>query len=81
MHTLRDGDDFGKLALINDAPRAATIILKESNVHLLRVDKDHFNRILRDVEANTVRLEEHGREVLVLQKNQPHPHPHHGHYK
>nr|CAD7437946.1 unnamed protein product [Timema bartmani] len=57
--TLQEGDDFGKLALINDAPRAATIVLREG-CHFLRVDKDNFNSILRDVEANTVRLKEHG---------------------
>lgn len=66
--TLAEGDDFGKLALINDAPRAASIVLREPNCHFLRVDKDHFNRILRDVEANTVRLKEHGQDVLVLEK-------------
>uniref|UniRef100_A0A672TB49 Rap guanine nucleotide exchange factor 4-like n=1 Tax=Sinocyclocheilus grahami TaxID=75366 RepID=A0A672TB49_SINGR len=52
--TLHEGDDFGKLALVNDAPRAASI---------------DFNRILRDVEANTVRLKEHDQDVLVLQKS------------
>jgi Rap guanine nucleotide exchange factor 4 len=66
--TLHEGDDFGKLALVNEAPRAATIITSESNCQFLRVDKSHFDRILRDVEANTVRLKEHGKEVLVLQK-------------
>ncbi|XP_044734642.1 rap guanine nucleotide exchange factor 4 isoform X2 [Chrysoperla carnea] len=66
--TLQEGDDFGKLALINDAPRAATIVLRENNCHFLRVDKENFNRILRDVEANTVRLKEHGQDVLVLEK-------------
>lgn len=66
--TLKEGDDFGKLALINDAPRAATIVLKENNCHLLRVDKEHFNRILRDVEANTLRLQEHGKDVLILER-------------
>ncbi|XP_055606466.1 rap guanine nucleotide exchange factor 4 isoform X4 [Uranotaenia lowii] len=66
--TLKEGDDFGKLALINDAPRAATIVLKENNSHLLRVDKEHFNRILRDVEANTLRLQEHGKDVLILER-------------
>lgn len=40
----------------------------EDNTHFLRVDKEHFNKILRDVEANTVRLKEHDKEVLVLQK-------------
>ncbi|XP_068242450.1 rap guanine nucleotide exchange factor 4 [Palaemon carinicauda] len=68
VHTLHEGDDFGKLALVNDAPRAATIILHEDNCHFLRVDKSDFNRILRDVEANTVRLKEHGQDVLVLEK-------------
>ncbi|XP_037562447.1 rap guanine nucleotide exchange factor 4 isoform X3 [Dermacentor silvarum] len=66
--TLHEGDDFGKLALVNDAPRAATITTREDNCHFLRVDKEDFNRILRDVEANTVRLKEHGQDVLLLQK-------------
>ncbi|GFR58560.1 Rap guanine nucleotide exchange factor 4 [Elysia marginata] len=65
---LGEADDFGKLALVNDAPRAATITLAEDNCHFLRVDKDDFNRILRDVEANTVRLKEHGQDVLILEK-------------
>jgi len=66
--TLNEGDDFGKLALLNDAPRAATIITNEDNCHFLKVNKDDFNRILRDVEANTFRLKEHGKDVLLLCK-------------
>ncbi|XP_048097701.1 rap guanine nucleotide exchange factor 3 isoform X2 [Alosa alosa] len=67
--TLHEGEDFGQLALLNDAPRAATIIMREDNCHFLRVDKQDFIRIVKDVEANTVRLEEHGKAVLVLEKS------------
>lgn len=67
--TLHEGDDFGKLALVNDAPRAASIVLRVDNCHFLRVEKEDYNRILRDVEANTVRLKEHGQDVLVLEKS------------
>ena len=48
--------------------RAATIVCREDSCFFLRVDKEDFNRILRDVEANTVRLKEHGKDVLVLEK-------------
>ena len=48
--------------------RAASIQLREAHCSFLRVDKDDFNRILKSVEANTVRLREHGHDVLVLQK-------------
>lgn len=47
MCTLHEGDDFGKLALVNDAPRAASIVLREDNCHFLRVEKEDYNRILR----------------------------------
>lgn len=60
--------DMGGVSCHRCKYRAATIVLKENNCHLLRVDKEHFNRILRDVEANTLRLQEHGKDVLVLER-------------
>lgn len=66
--TLHEGDDFGKLSLVNNSPRTATIVLNEDNTHFLRVDKDDFNRVLRDVEANTIKLKEFGKDVLILDK-------------
>ncbi|KAF1761352.1 hypothetical protein GCK72_009608 [Caenorhabditis remanei] len=65
---LREGDDFGKLALVNDLPRAATIVTYEDDSIFLVVDKHNFNQILHQVEANTVRLKDYGEDVLVLEK-------------
>ncbi|KAL9966161.1 hypothetical protein ACROYT_G024197 [Oculina patagonica] len=65
---LNEGDDFGKLALVNNALRTATIETSQDNCHFLRIGKEDFNRILRDVDTNTVRLKEHGQDVLVLEK-------------
>ena len=41
---------------------------RDERCHFLRVDKEDFNRILRDVEAKTERLKENGKDVLVLEK-------------
>ncbi|CAH8561091.1 unnamed protein product [Schistosoma turkestanicum] len=65
---LSEGDDFGKLALITDKPRAASILLAEDNCHFLKLEKDDFNRILRNVEANTVRLKKNNFDVLILER-------------
>ncbi|RTG90788.1 Rap guanine nucleotide exchange factor 4, partial [Schistosoma bovis] len=43
---LNEGDDFGKLSLITDKPRAASILLAENNCHFLKLNKNDFNRIL-----------------------------------
>uniref|UniRef100_F6PYE4 Uncharacterized LOC100186896 n=1 Tax=Ciona intestinalis TaxID=7719 RepID=F6PYE4_CIOIN len=67
--TLHEGDDFGSLAIVNDAPRAATIVTTKPNCQFLRVDKYDFNKIHEEVESKTVRLKEHGKDVLILQKS------------
>uniref|UniRef100_A0A095BT33 Rap guanine nucleotide exchange factor 4 n=1 Tax=Schistosoma haematobium TaxID=6185 RepID=A0A095BT33_SCHHA len=86
---LNEGDDFGKLSLITDKPRAASILLAENNCHFLKLNKNDFNRILCNVEANTVHLKNNNSDVLILeripdnklliqlQNNQLHNHSHH----
>ncbi|KAF6770883.1 hypothetical protein AHF37_09969 [Paragonimus kellicotti] len=65
---LSEGDDFGKLALVTGATRAASIVVAEDNSHFLRVEKQDFDRILSNVEANTVRLREGNSDVLILER-------------
>ncbi|CAH8647359.1 unnamed protein product [Schistosoma rodhaini] len=64
---LYEGDDFGKLSLITDKPRAASIILAENNCHLLKLNKNDFHRILYNVEANTVHLKNNNNDILILE--------------
>ncbi|KAK9491912.1 cyclic nucleotide-binding-like protein [Lipomyces doorenjongii] len=42
------GDYFGELALLNDAPRAATVVAK-TNVRVVTLDKSGFKRMLGEV--------------------------------
>ncbi|VDP24664.1 unnamed protein product [Schistosoma margrebowiei] len=65
---LNEGDDFGKLSLITDKPRAASILLAENNCHFLKLNKNDFNRILCNVEANTVHLKNNNSDVLILER-------------
>jgi signal transduction histidine kinase len=46
LKSLTAGDFFGEMALIHNAPRAATVKSK-TNVILLELDKDGFNRVLK----------------------------------
>ncbi|KAK9322991.1 cyclic nucleotide-binding-like protein [Lipomyces orientalis] len=45
---LGKGDYFGELALLNDAPRAATVVAK-TNVNVVTLDKSGFKRMLGEV--------------------------------
>ena len=46
LKTLGAGDFFGEMALIHNAPRAASVTAK-TNVVVLELDKDGFNRVLQ----------------------------------
>jgi signal transduction histidine kinase len=46
LTSLTAGDFFGEMALIHNAPRAATVRSK-TNVIMLELDKDGFNRVLK----------------------------------
>ncbi len=46
LKSLTAGDFFGEMSLIHNAPRAATVKSK-TNVILLELDKDGFNRVLK----------------------------------
>jgi CRP-like cAMP-binding protein len=47
LQTLRDGDFFGEIALLLDAPRSATVTAT-SDVRLLVIGKMSFQRLLRE---------------------------------
>ncbi|KAJ3410159.1 hypothetical protein HDV05_004039 [Chytridiales sp. JEL 0842] len=47
------GDGFGDLALVNDQPRAATIVTLEK-CELVRIEKTDYNRVLKFVHDKTI---------------------------
>ena len=49
LKTLRAGDFFGEMALIHNAPRAATVTTK-SDVVVLELNKENFDRVLQRFE-------------------------------
>lgn len=49
MH-YKKGDYFGELALLNDAPRAASVVSK-TEVKVATLGKDGFQRLLGPVES------------------------------
>jgi CRP-like cAMP-binding protein len=48
LATLKDGDFFGEIALILDAPRSATVV-STTTVRLLVVERVAFRRLMREM--------------------------------
>ncbi len=51
LKTYQPGEAFGELALLYNAPRAATIVAKTA-VHLWQLDRNTFNHIVKDAAQN-----------------------------
>eukprot|EP01135_Chromosphaera_perkinsii_P011024 Nk52_evm58s2309 gene=Nk52_evmTU58s2309 len=65
---LSEGHGFGEMALETDRPRAAAIATEDEDCEFIVVEKDDYLRLLKNLETNTVKLEENGKVVMVLER-------------
>ncbi|KAL8449006.1 hypothetical protein Emed_003358 [Eimeria media] len=71
VNTMKPGDTVGELALMYNAPRAATVIAA-SDLKLWSLDRETFTRIVRDAAARKRELyEESLKEVALLKDVDP----------
>jgi cAMP-dependent protein kinase regulator len=67
VKSYRKGDYFGELALLNDAPRAASVVSK-TEVKVATLGKDGFQRLLGPVESIMRRTRYEVEDIDPLQK-------------
>lgn len=48
--------------------RSSSVQVREENCCFLRIEREDFRRILLSVESTTIKITEHAKEVLVLEK-------------
>jgi len=51
LKTYNESESFGELALLYNAPRAATIVVKSNAAILFILDRNTFNHIVKDSAA------------------------------
>ncbi|KZF19617.1 putative camp-dependent protein kinase regulatory subunit [Xylona heveae TC161] len=67
VHKYKKGDYFGELALLNDAPRAASVISK-TEVKVATLGKDGFQRLLGPVEG-IMRRDDPSKQAAVIEES------------
>ena len=72
VHNYSKGDYFGELALLDDKPRAATIVAT-SDVKVATLRKEGFKRLLGPMEERMREMDPSKRQSRIIQQQHQHP--------